>query len=524
MQTRGATYVVKDASLFHAGIPNTDVDVGYDGKIYLADFGGGWVRSDKGNIYTLFDPQTIERPIVSETERLFRQGFDRRSASELCTLLSHPDMRVRLRSQFTLAARGSDSIESLKRVAVSAAEPLARYHAIWGLGQLEAVPELVPLLKDKESEVRVQAVRALGNIKSLQTAAAIRTLIDDDNPRVSMHAAMASGKLGDADAMPLVVEMLERNADRDAFQRHAGVFALQRIANAGELRDLKSHDADAVRLAAVLALRRMRVAGIVDFLNDPEPRIVHESIRAINDENISDALPGLADYVATIANSHAVPDDELIFRRIINVCLRVGRVKDAITLLQLARKESLAPAQRVLALRTLELFDSPPPIDATVGLYRPLPTREQAPYRKAIASELIDLFENSTGDLAASSIRVMSHYGIRLDEESLVNRIRDGRQPEAVRHAALEQLVAEQRYDQKLLLKSLLVDESAVIRSAAARSYVMAFPDEALSVIDNLIEQATDSDLRTAYDIMAIGQSEDLAQRNVRATHKTDPR
>ncbi len=70
-----AGYIMDDGHVFHSGIPNTDVDLGYDGKIYLSDFGGGWRRTDKGNIYTLFDPKRVKSAAVQQTEKLFHEGF-----------------------------------------------------------------------------------------------------------------------------------------------------------------------------------------------------------------------------------------------------------------------------------------------------------------------------------------------------------------------------------------------------------------------------------------------------------------
>ena len=75
VKQQGAGYVMEDGHVFHSGIPNTDVDIGYDGKIYLADFGGGWKRTDKGNIYSLSDAEGIGRDVVQQTKKLFHHGF-----------------------------------------------------------------------------------------------------------------------------------------------------------------------------------------------------------------------------------------------------------------------------------------------------------------------------------------------------------------------------------------------------------------------------------------------------------------
>jgi quinoprotein glucose dehydrogenase len=503
--TRNAAgYSAVDEHIVRGGIPVTDVEVGYDGKIYVSDFGGGWALSGKGNVFALYDPETVSRPEVADLTAIFRAGFHQRTDGELIELLSHQDMRVRLRCQYALVARGDQVVLSLADTARRATNALARYHAIWGLGQLRATAPLLECLADEDDEIRAQAARTLGNVADPTTAGPLRRLLTDATPRVRTFAAIALGKMRDESAFSSVLQLIEQNDDRDAYERHAGVYALQHIASASQLSQLDKHPSRAVRLAAVLALRRQRDPAIGDYLADPDEWIVAEVIRAINDEAIDQALPQLTTHAARWTSPDAPsPPNEMLFRRMINACVRSGQTDDAVTLVQLAANESLPPLYRVLALRVLALVDTPPPIDATLGIYRPLPRRNGAAIRERIEVPLRALFDRATGDLAAEAIQAMNHYGLRLDDDSLVRRVRDGRQPVAVRQTALQQLFDERRFDQKVLLKSLLVDESPALRATATRAYVAAFPHEASGVLRNLLTLGTDADYRTTYDLLA---------------------
>ena len=122
------------------------------------------VRSDAGNIYAMYDKEGIERPVVTETKRLFAKGFNNLESAKLAKLLKHPDMRVRLRAQYTLADRGEQSIAVFKEAARFSGDLFAKLHAIWGLGQLNAHTELLPFLHDSNAEIRAQAARTLGNV------------------------------------------------------------------------------------------------------------------------------------------------------------------------------------------------------------------------------------------------------------------------------------------------------------------------------------------------------------------------
>ena len=506
----GASYAMQDAHMLHGGIPNTDVTVGYNGKLYLTDFGGGWVRSDQGNIYSLYDPNSIKRPIVKQTANLFRHGFDNLSSDKLASLLEHEDMRVRQRCQFELAKRGDQT--RLALVAQEGKSPFARFHAIWGLGQLRATPELLKLLEDDDAEIRAQTARTIGNTSDATAAASIRPLLLDDEPRVRTFAAIASGKLQDRLAWNSVLQFAANNSQINPFQRHAAAFALSKLATSQQLVSLSDSDNVAVRLTGLLALRRNRDPKMIAYLRDKNGMIVDEAIRAINDENLLEALPFLADYSRKYTSSFDDLPSEMIFRRLINACLRSGRPSDAETLIQFAGNAKLPQEYRLLGLKALEHFDAPPSIDPTVGLYRPLSARNARSIRQILEQPAIDLFESSNGDIAAATIRVMNHFGIRLSEQSLIDRIRDGRQPEEVRRVALEQLVSDKRFDQKLLLKSLLVDESPLLRTTATLAYLDAFPQEAEATVAGLIEFQTDQDLRTAYKILQESRSTALAQ------------
>ncbi|MDG2122182.1 MAG: HEAT repeat domain-containing protein, partial [Verrucomicrobiales bacterium] len=261
----GAGYAMDDGHVFHSGVPNTDVEMGYDGKVYLADFGGGWVRTDAGNIYTVYDPERVKSEVVTGTVALFKSGFDQRAPSELLDLLGHADKRVRQRAQFALVKHGEKARRALASLAARDGELYPRLHAIWGLQQLGAGSDLVALSGDENGEIRAQAVRSIGEIGYAPAKARVRELIGDVVPRVRTFAAMASGKLGDREAMGAVAGLLEKNNNADLYERHAGVFALERLLRDTDLADFKEA-VPAVKLGVLLALRRQANPLVAEFL------------------------------------------------------------------------------------------------------------------------------------------------------------------------------------------------------------------------------------------------------------------
>jgi putative membrane-bound dehydrogenase-like protein len=299
----GAGFRVVDEHVFVANVLPTDVDFGFDGRMYMTDWGGGWESGEKGELYAVWHDEAIEDPRVAETTRLMREGFAGRDADELASLLAHGDRRVRQRAQFALAARGRETTALLGDVARNAGNRLARIHAVWALGQqaarlrresgvlesqslrgdLEPTTLVLPLLDDRDAEIRAQAARMLGESRAEEAGGKLMDLCADDSPRVRAFAAMALGRIGAREAHPAIVSMIAENADRDVFLRHAGVQALAWLDDRARLGELAAEPVASLRLAAVLAMRKLRDPRLAQFLDDPERTVRHEAARAIND-------------------------------------------------------------------------------------------------------------------------------------------------------------------------------------------------------------------------------------------------
>jgi putative membrane-bound dehydrogenase-like protein len=310
----GAGFKVVDEHPFVENVLPTDVDFGYDGRMYMSDWGGGWGSGDKGELYAVWDPSRIADPRIAEVTRLFAEGFAHRDADELAALLAHADRRVRQRAQFALAARGRATTALLGDIAQNATARFARIHAIWALGQqagaklressalerqslrgeIDPAAFVLPILDDRDPELRAQAARMLGEARCTDAAEKLGELCADDSSRVRAFAALALGKLAAREQQPAIVSMLAENADRDPFLRHAGVQGLAWIGDRARLGELGAEPVPSLRMAAVLAMRKLRDPRLASFLSDPERRVRLEAARAINDIPMNALRPQLA--------------------------------------------------------------------------------------------------------------------------------------------------------------------------------------------------------------------------------------
>ncbi|HTD85244.1 MAG TPA: PVC-type heme-binding CxxCH protein, partial [Candidatus Binatia bacterium] len=281
---KGASFELVDRTEFLWELLVTDCDFGYDGSLYVSDWVNGWNKTGKGRIYRVSDPRRTTSPLIAETKKLMAEGFAQRPPTELVGLLTHPDMRVRQEVQFELASRGEASIGVFAGVAKHNENLVPRLHGIWGLSQLarskQAIAALLPLLQDREPEVRAQAAKVLGDAKAQKAAASLISLLSDAKERPRFFAAIALGRLHKKEAVMPLLGMIQANNNKDKYLRHAAVMGLVGCADAKTLRGLSTHASAAVRLAAVVALRRLDSAEVATFLDDRDIAVATEAARA----------------------------------------------------------------------------------------------------------------------------------------------------------------------------------------------------------------------------------------------------
>jgi HEAT repeat protein len=133
----------------------------------------------------------------------------------------------------------------------------------------ESVPNLIPLLSDKEEFVRQQVAYALGQTRSNSAVAALIERLTDKKDSVRGAAAVALGEIADAAAVTSLATVLNSNAglaqsnknrskpERNAFVLRAAAHSLGQIGNRAGLpalilvlEDVKAED-DLRREAAV---------------------------------------------------------------------------------------------------------------------------------------------------------------------------------------------------------------------------------------------------------------------------------
>ncbi|MEN8773932.1 MAG: HEAT repeat domain-containing protein [Akkermansiaceae bacterium] len=456
----GAGFAIDTSGKFNWGVAATDIEWGYDGKLYVSDFVSGWQSHDAGRIYTL------EEQNPGKSLAKFLAGIDLKTASprNLAGLLSHADQRVRLRAQLEIASRPG-ALPILASAASQQINQLERLHGIWGLGIMArkgntiAASMLAQQLRSNDPRVRAQVAKALGEAP-LKTADILLPALTDGSPRVRALAAIAVGRIGDPASLPAVLEMIEFNGNNDPVLRHAGVMALVGVAHEEQIDDLARHESEAIRQAAVIALRRLRSPKVMSFIGDTNLKISNDAIRAIHDTRLEAARP----VVAALLDDESIgtpqrPASRMILRRLIHSAYRIPNEQNLLRLIKAAVNPIFPIEERKEAMRLLAMWEAPHVVDQSLGYHSPLAPRDPAIMEKVLG-EHIGLLLDGGQEIFGETMKLALKYGIQdegLDSGSLTRIIRDQKVDGKTRAGALD-----------LFLKSTPENADEILAEAAS--------------------------------------------------------
>ncbi|MEY2427933.1 MAG: quinoprotein glucose dehydrogenase [Verrucomicrobiota bacterium] len=551
LKTRGAGFELVDPQHFIWGVLATDVKFGPEGGLYLSDWVEGWLMTGKGRIYRVHDPALDQDRSVIETKQLLAQAMEPRSLKDLARLLSHGDMRVRQEAQFELADRGTSALKTLADVARQNANQVARLHAIWGIGQVlretstsppleerlkklsqssnassglvAASDLLIHLLTDQDAEVRAQSAKVIGECRIGNACGELIKLLKDESARVRFFATMSLGKLGRREALPAVLALIRENANKDPWLRHAGVMALTGLGDMDALTTAVKDDSSAVRMGALLAMRRMERGEIAMFLNDNDPAIVLEAARAINDQPINGAMPDLAAILASQrlsgpaatkegdrlkAGLHtpepATITSEPLIRRVLNANFHLGTAENARSLALFAARSNAAVNMRVEAIEELADWPQPSGRDRVVGLWRPVAgERPREDAVEAFKPVLADILHSSPDQVRIAALEAAGRLAVTNAGPIIFELAADRKQAPGVRVEALQALAAlnDPRLDQAV--NAARTDSNEELRKAATRLQHAVKSTDAAANLKETLKNGTPGEQQTALAALA---------------------
>ncbi len=495
LKPKGASFEMESTKEIVSGVLPTGLDFGPDGALYFADWIDGWGVKNEGRIWKLDVPSALKHPMRDLTKALIQSDFSEKSIDKLGDLLGYEDMRIRQKAQFELVKRGEEGYRKLLDISSKGTNPqLARIHGIWGIAQLTRKDAkyggvLTMLSGDHDPEIQAQAAKMIGDVRLKGAGNFLVPLLKfSPSLRVQFFAAEALGRTADKKGIEPIIAMLEKNNDEDAWLRHAGVLALARIGEVAPVLALKDSPNRALRIAAVVALRRMKDPSVAEFLQDEDEYIATEAARAINDDySIGAALPALA-----MSLKEKRFTGEPLLRRAINANLRVGKTENIALLAEYANQKDAPAAMRAEALATLSGWAKPSVLDRVDGRYRGSIERDAAPAMAAIQPTLNSLLTENNEAVQIAAMKVASKLNVSAAATTLFDLLQKS-PTDKVRKAALIALSKMQFPKMAAAIEMALADDSKKVRSTALGMLAEAnLPEEsAVNLFMNILQKGT---------------------------------
>ena len=505
----------------------TDLDFGYDGSLYVMDWVDGWSGVGKGRLYR-FDPPAAP---TDDLAALFAGGFKTLETAKLAELVGHADRRVRLNAQWELADRGAAA--ELATIARSEAVP-ARYHGIWGIGQLyarggaDAIGEagqglLDDLLGSGDDEVIRQTLRAISwsdntDLVDVSAVAETNSPIDwkqflDASPQVQAAASLAFGRL--AAKQPLTVplaerfvDLLARNDDADPTLRHALCYGLSQIGR--DLADDGSRErvlltavadgSDAVQRAGAVVLRRWGAEEVAKLL-EGSPAVATEAARAIYDEPIEAAMPMLA----AVPLEQSTP--EPLARRVVSANFRVADADAAERLVKIAANGQLPPTVRSEAIAFLAEWDQPEQLDRTIGQFRATEPKSLDAVRPSLSQAIAGMLGDES--IRGAALPLVGQYGLAEAAPLVASIVSDAQLETDDRVAGLKSLETVAPQATADLVPSLLEDAAGKVRSAARAALSRISPEDAVPTLDTALQTEGLREQQAAIETLAAMSRDD---------------
>ena len=494
LQPKGASFELTKTEKIVGGFLATGIDFGPDGALYMADWVNGWDDKFYGRIWKMTDETAKGWALQQQTAAEIKADYKKLSESELKSKLAFEDMRIRRKAQFELAKRGKKGFEVFQTVIQDKSHQLARIHAIVGISQMARLEKmdyadaLVPILNDSDPEIRAQAAKWLGDIRYSKAGDALIKGLKDENSRVRFFSAEALGRSKEVKAIQPLISLLEANNDVDAYIRHAASLALSRIGQVQPIAALSSHSSKAVRMGAVLALRRLESPELAKFLNDSDEYIVTEAARAIHDDfSVPAALPALGAILSTTPFQNGP-----LIRRAISANQRVGKEENLNQLLAYLGKPNSPEVLRKETLAAIGTWAKPSLVDRVDGRYRGPVTRDASLIRDQVKPILISQLNSKYESLRLESAKALGKLEIKDSEALLLTKVKSD-PSEQVKIQALNALVAMGASNLGEAISLAMKDQAQAVRVAGLGLLAeTSIPtDQKVSLLTDIIRNRT---------------------------------
>ena len=317
LSPRGGTFESVDEPFLVSNNRNfhpTDVQEDADGSLLVVDT-GGWYKlccptsqlpkpDVLGGIYRV---RKVNAPVVEDPygEHL---SVDQMTPAQVLARLSDTRSSVGDRLIARLGALGQEAVEAIAETSPAALAALEAERVIWGLSRIDSsnAREVTrEFLSHRDPEVRLAAIHSASVHRDVGAVPALLQRLELDLFRVRRATAEALGRLGDARAVPALLNALGQEPDR--VLEHSLIYALIEIGAEKEIMAGLSAESGAVRIGALIALdqlgtEKLPTSELSRVLEDSQPRVRRQARWVLGNrpELAAEMLPVLGDWMRSL--------------------------------------------------------------------------------------------------------------------------------------------------------------------------------------------------------------------------------
>jgi putative membrane-bound dehydrogenase-like protein len=516
----GATFRTEDSDFLTSSDPDfhpTDVLEDADGSLIVFDTGAWFIHGCpisrvakpeiKGGIYRI---SKVGAPQVQDA-RGAKLNFGSMPAPEAGKLLEDPRPTVRDRAIEHLVQAGSSSVPALASVRNTSGNYEARSAAVFALyriGDSQAREAVRAALSDSDYRVRLSAARCAGMSQDKDALPRLMEMARGDEPAARRQAIAALGQIGDARAVPALIDAAANPEDR--FVEHSTIFSLIMLNQPAAVERALNHSNFKVRKAALIALDQMdsaplRRAQIAPLLSAPDKDLRSAALWVVSHH--ADWADVVLHYLDGRLHDPAAGPGELEAVREALMAFSGDNGVQALIAKTLG-EPNLSDKQLIFLIDTID-----------ASKLKDLPSSWHAPLSK--------LLDSQHGNVRMRTLELIRSRNAPGFEQQIDQIANDSKAPDQLRATALEVSVARHPQltnDQFTFLAERLASQSdAVLRQTIARIVGRSKPDkqQLLLLARNHLSHADPLTLSTILDCFQTSKDEEVGQAVIAVLKKS---
>jgi len=298
---------------------------------------------------------------------------------------------------------------------------------------------------------------------------------------------------------------LQNSSENDPIIRHACSLALAKALDSETIKTYRDHSSLKVRMVLLLAMIKRKDIGLAYFLNDPDQRMVKETVRALYDSIATQASYNLLAQKLSDPEFLENIEEEMLIYRVINANLMQGDAQALRRMVDFIEKNPSSEKAKLEALAVLSEWKTPHDFDRVLWHYRPLINRTFGEIENEIYRLSKKMIEG--GQLSDDHMKLANQLyekTMPLDDMNLMlNLINSISYSSQVRIKALDSWIESKPAAALAQLERLMDDPDLVLKKHTLTLMTVLHPESAVPLLKNWLSKENIEEQRLALQLLA---------------------